>query len=630
MAKKFFITAAFFLVAAFVFSQGSARIGKPGFVGLSKVGGVWNFVSPEGKPFFSRGVDVVKEMDDSAKPGERGYYGLGPGRSLDAWAVETVGLLGSWNFDTIGCWSSDALRGRGMYTVDILYVRIEKGGKPVDVFDKLFEGEAQAVAQRVCAKRRDDKELLGYFLENEQPWYGDYGWYTGHVSTLLDSYMAMPENSAGKKALVSYFRGAYGDIGKLNGAYGYAFASWEAFSKAGAFPAPSSKRNADREAFVGVVARRYYAVLSKAIRVADPNHLILGDRFANYAPKEVIRACGEFCDVVSINYYLGYKEVSPEYLEGFTALSGRPLLITEFSYRAMENRSGNRNTRGADVTVATQADRAAGYSRYARSLSALPFVIGCHWFQYFDEPTGGRSFDGEDSDYGIVDLDGEPYEALTQAMREANAAAYGIHAASAGTRLGQPVFLDEPIKLNRGKTGDKKVRPLFGASPLTYGWADAANGAKAAPAVRDGSVWAEYDCGTDKGWGSGFTVLLGGERGEEPVDLSAFQGIELEISASAGLRLEVFLGEEGMDEAGKGEYRGLRGSDGESFSSGALALSEGLSTIRVPFDSLALRSSYGNQKGNRCVDLAAIKAIELYLPGGQGSGTIGLRRCVPY
>jgi hypothetical protein len=43
-----------------------------------------------------------------------------------------------------------------------------------------------------------------------------------------------------------------------------------------------------------------------------------------------------------------------------------------------------------------------------------PFVIGADWFQYYDEPTHGR-FDGENFDFGLVDIHDRPYEALTSA-----------------------------------------------------------------------------------------------------------------------------------------------------------------------------------------------------------------------
>ena len=77
----------------------------------------------------------------------------------------------------------------------------------------------------------------------------------------------------------------------------------------------------------------------------------------------------------------------------------------------MENRSGNRNTKGGFPTVATQEDRAASAHRSLLELVRLPFVMGVDWFQYYDEPPAGR-FDGEDFNMGLVDINDRPYEKL--------------------------------------------------------------------------------------------------------------------------------------------------------------------------------------------------------------------------
>lgn len=50
-----------------------------------------------------------------------------------------------------------------------------------------------------------------------------------------------------------------------------------------------------------------------------------------------------------------------------------------------------------------------------RSLVRLPFVVGAEWFQYYDEPPYGR-FDGEDYNFGLVDIHDRPYEEVTQAF----------------------------------------------------------------------------------------------------------------------------------------------------------------------------------------------------------------------
>ncbi|MGH7968406.1 MAG: hypothetical protein ACREIC_06715, partial [Limisphaerales bacterium] len=43
----------------------------------------------------------------------------------------------------------------------------------------------------------------------------------------------------------------------------------------------------------------------------------------------------------------------------------------------------------------------------------LPYVVGADWFQYYDEPPFGR-YDGEDYNFGLVDIHNQPYGLLTE------------------------------------------------------------------------------------------------------------------------------------------------------------------------------------------------------------------------
>src|SRR5262249_33922550 len=105
------------------------------------------------------------------------------------------------------------------------------------------------------------------------------------------------------------------------------------------------------------------------------------------------------------------------FLETLHALSGKPLLIGEFYMAARENRTGNKNNHGTYPVVATQKERARGFRKTIEWLLRTPYVIGADWFQYYDEARHGR-FDGENFNFGLVDIYDQPYEALTSAVSE--------------------------------------------------------------------------------------------------------------------------------------------------------------------------------------------------------------------
>jgi hypothetical protein len=623
--RKASIVMIFFFTAVMLAAQSKDSIGAPGYIGLKKADGIWYFTAPDGKLFLSKGVNLVQPRDDAVKPGSRGYNGLGGAKSVDTWVKETAALFRSWGFNTMGCWSHDATRNSGLYFTPVLYVRIERDRTMKDVFADVFAEEAVRVARQTCALYLRDKNVLGYFLENEQPWYGDYGWYTGHDSTVLDAYMGMPAGTAGKTALVGFYRDRYKEISALNAAYLTDFASWDALASARAFPANVKPSRADRLAFVGLVADRYYRTVTEAVREADPNHLILGDRLANAGPREVVAACGKYCDVVSLNYYSGYLKIEPGYLKGAMETSGKPILITEFSYCATENRSGNLNSKGALALVKTQKDRGDGFTRYVSALVDVPFIVGYHWFQFYDESPGGRSFDGEDSNYGILDIDGRPYEALVDAMRKTNAAAEDLHAKSAAV-TGTATYVDDPPAVHRSIF--RAIFPADFSSPLrAAGYSDTAKGGRVSISVQGGEVIADYDTGT--GWGCGMTILPGVGNAAETgyADVSAYQRMEVTLTIPSGLRFLMYLNEQGTDAPGKTAYAGRQGSDGETYSIGDMLGGGSRQVIRFSFDELGRNSGWGNQNGNHTIDLQAIMGIDITILGNQGKGRLIVHRC---
>jgi agarase len=46
-------------------------------------------------------------------------------------------------------------------------------------------------------------------------------------------------------------------------------------------------------------------------------------------------------------------------------------------------------------------------------------MVGYHWFEYTDEPAEGR-FDGENSNYGLVDINDNPWTILVEKMTVVN------------------------------------------------------------------------------------------------------------------------------------------------------------------------------------------------------------------
>ncbi len=139
-----------------------------------------------------------------------------------------------------------------------------------------------------------------------------------------------------------------------------------------------------------------------------------------------------YVDAIATNYNVdsGDGWIAHYFFDGLRKLSGgKPVLVSEWFFAARENRTGNRNN-GHLMTVETQDERAAGAAAATVNFAAIPELVGAHWFMYYDHPKGGRP-DGEDYDFGLVDINDQPYDRLTSALALANRRAPRIHAIAA-------------------------------------------------------------------------------------------------------------------------------------------------------------------------------------------------------
>lgn len=402
-----------------------------GFFHVENINGIWWIIDPEGNAFISKGVNCVNFWGDYSpnlgyspynKAVQKKYGGV------ETWAEATVEKLRGFGFNTIGSWSSvETFELRIPYTV-ILNIAATAGsewlsGKVVDYFSERFEEVANEIAEKECAPRKDDPYLLGYFTDNELRWSPDWR----SSKHLFDDYLALERNASGKRALIQFLRDKYGKIGALNEKWDTSFTSFEEILDIYE-PPGGAALDSDRLGFLERVSKRYFQVCHDAIRKQDPNHLILGCRFAFKPPDEVLKGCVECVDIISVNNYDWEPPINS--FREINMLTGLPVMLTEFSFKARD--SGLPNTRGAGTPLATQEDRAERYEKYVSRLVSEPYVVGYHWFQYVDQPAQGR-FDGENSNFGLVNIMDEEWVILVTRARTVNFKVELIHKGSGNT-----------------------------------------------------------------------------------------------------------------------------------------------------------------------------------------------------
>jgi hypothetical protein len=139
----------------------------------------------------------------------------------------------------------------------------------------------------------------------------------------------------------------------------------------------------------------------------SPHTLYLGSRM-NVGCDEVVAAASKYADVISANMYSYHPE------PGRWGASGKPVLISEFHFANVDG-----NNLGGGLCSAQDAVQQARLLRvYMKEAVDNPQVIGAHWFQWRDQPVGGR-YDGENYDIGFFDVTDRPKELLIRAASEA-------------------------------------------------------------------------------------------------------------------------------------------------------------------------------------------------------------------
>jgi agarase len=431
-----------------------------GFFHAEKREGRWWLIDPAGKPFISKGVASVQIGPDQVRDNERSSYheaALQKYGTVERWREAAAERLLGLGFNTLGAWSDPELAkfefgGRqlaftpvvdfvGRYVLEKTGARAWQKGIFPDVFDPAFEAFVRKYAMELCAKLKDNPALLGWFTDNELRWGADWR----GKDELLPLFLGLPVTAPGRQVALQVLRERHSDVLRFDDVWQKSYLSWDAVEAAGPIPAPRFTRRvsrrgeddsepltssidpkreayvADCEAFVEKVAERYFQLTSDAIREADPNHMVLGCRFAYVPAAPVIAAAARHVSVISFNCYAK----DPRWAIGKYAASGKPLLIGEFCFRGRD--SGLPNTKGSGPLVPNQVDRASGFSQYVRLAVDDPNVVGYHWFAHADEPAEGRG-DGENSNVGLVDIRDRLYEVLARRMARVNGEADADHA----------------------------------------------------------------------------------------------------------------------------------------------------------------------------------------------------------
>lgn len=595
--------------------------------------GKYWFADPQGEKFLSKGINHIISYPFRPKPETDFYDPVNKvfAGDYDRWKTDVIKLVQGAGFNTIGSWSDPKLfNNDSMYGTICVYVAKHHLERCMDGFLPDFEQKVRENVEFALKDYENIDNVFGVFLDNEMKWYGASAWTIVPNYTVLESGLKSRDdpyygqNSPYYKIVSDYLKKKYQTVDAFSRAWGKSITSWDELSFDFARSCFSDQANADRDEFTALAAEKFYSHAAGVVREMLPGKLILGTRFAQRAPEGVIRACGKYCDVISFNDYRKLPETDDDLLAKYWIWGGKPLMVTEYSWRAEENSSGNPNTGGAGVVVKTQAERAENYQKYVEDLLSQPMVIGAHWFEFADQSPQGR-FDGENSNYGIVDINHRPYTELLAVMKRTNDNVEKLHARSDRQ---VPISLPKPRAVVF-EPGQQPGRPpsmdLLKITPVKEPELFYAPDAKIE--LKGNTDHWVVPINTGNEWGCG-VLFFGPEEfknssgPEYSTNLDGYYVIELDAVISKEIVFDLFLDEAGVAAPDAVSYDLSAGDDAEGFLIPAIQGRQERFLYRFELKDLQPRKDWGNQKGLRKVDIHAMKGVALFFHGGQGKDQI--------
>lgn len=432
---------------------GGPQLKATGHFRTEKVNGKWWLVDPDGRLFFSHGVDCVGLHADTGISFRENYFSWLPQKddpdfggfwhrvtwraphgfykeashvpydSFDFALANARRKYGpnwrsfypaivharmrAWGLNTIANWSSPEIYGlrRTPYTATfgtrgpVIEGSTGWWGKLRDPFAPEFVANAKKSAADEAKRSGEDPWCIGWFVDNELSWGNDN-------RDLARAVLRSPAGQPAKAATRAMLEKKYGEPTKLDAAWGTAYGSWDGFLSSTNVP-DEKLCGPDLDDIHRAVVAQYFRTVRDAIKAVAPNRLYLGARIA-WGKDVIYEESARYCDVVSVNIYSRQpaRDLPPKAMD-------RPMINGEFHFGALDRGMFHTGL----VATRNQDERARCYREFVNACLDHPRFVGTHWFQWKDQALTGR-FDGENYQIGFLTVTDAPYPELVRAARD--------------------------------------------------------------------------------------------------------------------------------------------------------------------------------------------------------------------
>lgn len=436
-----------------------------GFFRTEKINGWWWLVDPDGKLFFSYGMDSVTEVADTPVTGRESWFSWLPPKEPrfkgchNSWTrapgneayrdrpfdLVDFGLaniirkygpewrethaerahlrLRSWGVNTIGNWSRPEIY---LMRKTPYFATVQAGGADIvggkdgfirfpDVFGSAYEAKLRKAFEKHKGQAAGDPWCVGFFVDNELR----FGLDDRSLGAAVVS--SAPQLST-KQEMIRLLRAKHDTIEALNGSWKTGFESWDALLANRVelteeqLKDTQSELSKDLRLVTSMVVDMYFKTVRRILKEFAPDNLYAGSRFMGGRGRNdlVERIAAKYCDIVSYNVYAMVVD-GWEYAD-FDA----PIICGEFHFGALDRGMFH----GGCRLVESQLVRGEKLKEYVDSAFRHPRFVGCHWFKYRDQMSTGRTLDGENYQVGFVDVADTPYIETVSASRQVG---YGMY-----------------------------------------------------------------------------------------------------------------------------------------------------------------------------------------------------------
>ena len=438
---------------------------RTGFVGVEEISGVWWFTSPEGEPFLSLGVNHLEPhlwMGPYNLEHTIRRYGsdfiqsdgrFNPdGDAAKQWIDRQAQVCKRLGFNTFAKHTHASIPSQ-LYRKQIYYVasfntvplsswQKAKGEASMpDLFSQDFERYLSKKVGQVCREHRDSRNLLGYLYVDIPQWETSQGPGSQEHDVMIhpwvNAIVRMGEYTPGKRAWIAHLQSAFNSAADAANAWGIPVSraygiSWDYLARLDTWFNPVDRHRA-REilaAFMGKIAERWYKLHYDAIRQADPNHLILGDKtLVGMFRDWLLPILAEYVDVVLIQSYNPF-DADRDILDWIHRETGKPVMNGDGSFGYANPHQQKFKVKGAHTNSRGVADVAQMYRQYLEETAARPYMVGWHHCGYLEQWDDAERGDVNSNENGFLDPFENEYKAWTDVIRQANQQAHAQHARS--------------------------------------------------------------------------------------------------------------------------------------------------------------------------------------------------------